>query len=114
MGKDCAPLAVKHKDVLALLNTLSPSKKVIFLQGAPSSIIKLLSEVFKNLLKSNISVPPCKIKKLKRNKDLIRKVALKKTPIHAKKQLLCSRRGAGILSTVIPLALSAIKSIFGL
>ena len=114
MGKDCSPLVVKHKEILALLNTLSPAKKSKFIQASPSGIINLISEVFKNLLRANISVPPSQLKKLKRNKDIIRKVALKKTSIGTKKQLLCSRRGGGILSAIIPLALSAVKTIFGL
>ena len=113
MGKN-DPLVVKYKDLLELLNALPASKKSKFLHGAPNTVINLIAEIFKNLLRENIPIPPSHIKKLKRGKDLIRSVALKKTSLTSKKKLLCSRRGGGLLATIIPLALSAVKSIFGL
>lgn len=114
MGKKHSPLVIKHKDLLSLLCSLSSSEKVKLLRGAPNSAFHCLSEVFKNFLKENIGAPSPLIRKLRRHRDLIRKVSLKSTPIKTKRQLLLSRRGGGVLSTILPLAWTAIKSLFGL
>ena len=81
------PLLVKEADFLRFFSKLSPSERKKLIHKLTSPQIRCLSEIFSNFLKQNLTRNPAIIKRLKRYKDSIRAVALKKTSLLKKKSI---------------------------
>ena len=105
------PLLVKEADFLRFFSKLSPTERKKLIHKLTSPQIRCLSEIFSNFLKQNLTRNPAIIKRLKRYKDSIRAVALKKTSLLKKKNILSSKTGGSILSLLLPIAGTLISSL---
>lgn len=106
------PYIVKNKEFIKFFCRLSPSSKCKIVGSLSKNYIDTISEICKKILENNLTQNQKVIKKLKKSKNEIRYVSLKKTPIYKKKKILQSRRGGAILSVLLPLAAGLISSIF--
>ena len=105
------PLIVKHKEFITLLSHLPTKLRNKLIKDLKKPELNCISEIFANFLRKRLTSSPKTILKLKKFRRDIRTVALKKTPIYKKKKILLSRRGAGILTALIPLAASLISTL---
>ncbi|GFR10310.1 uncharacterized protein TNCT_138061 [Trichonephila clavata] len=96
-------------DFLLLLSKSTPKQRHMLLQNADKSQIVTLSEICLNVLAGNV---PVNVKKLRRYKNCIRKVACRKVSLKAKKKLLVQQSG-GFLPLLIPAVVSALAGMAG-
>ena len=113
MKSDKEPLIKKHWELIKLLIKLKPKKRKALIEGFKKVHINCISEIFKNFLRKNITTNVSILKKLKKYREQISSVARKSTPLHLKKKVLTSQKGAGLLNILLPVAASVISSIFG-
>ena len=103
--------AIKHKDFITLLSKSKQKKRRnLLIELASSQELKAIIEFIVNILRGNVSLNDRKKKKLTRFKIIMREVALKSNPIKKKKRIL--QQKGGFLGALIPIALSAIGSLF--
>ena len=103
--------AVKHKDFLTLLSKSKQKKRRdLLIELASSQELNAIIECIINILRGNVSLNERRKKKLSRFKNVMREVALKSNPIKKKKRIL--QQKGGFLGALIPIALSAIGSLF--
>lgn len=81
----------------------------MLLQNANKSEMSSLSEICLNILAGNV---PVNVKKLRKYKNCIRKVACRKASLKSKKKLLVKQSG-GFLPLVIPALVSALAGMAG-
>lgn len=105
------PLLAQYSDLILLLNRLSPSNRAKLLSQLRSQEVNCLSEIISNFLKGHLTTDPRIIKRLKKYRSDLKILALRKTPLYVKKSLLAAKRGAGILSILLPLATSLLSSL---
>ena len=108
-----ASLLSLHGQILPQLGSLRGKQRSLFIQGLNRDQINCISEVFSNFLRKNLTTDPQVIKRLKRYRQPIRSVALKKTSLKQKKKVLSSRVGGSILAVLAPLAISLISKVLG-
>lgn len=90
-----------HAGVLHALAKAKPSVLKRQIQLLPSPVIKTLKRLSKNYLKGNIVLSPSQLKKVRRHKDVLRKLAKSKTSLKQSRSLL--QRGGFISSLLLPL-----------
>ena len=105
------PYIIKNKEFLQFFCKLSPSKQFKLVPLLSTDQIQTISEICKNFLQFNLTQNPQIIKKVKHAKKAIKDIALKKTPLHKKRDILKSRKGGAIFSVLLPLAASVITSL---
>lgn len=101
----------KHRDYLKQLNTASPGFRKHLLASSNNELIKCICEIVDNSLKGNLSLPPKKVSKLKRYKNLLRKITDKKLPLKLKKSLLVQE--GGFLPLLLGPALALVGGLAG-
>ena len=111
MQNKATPLAIKHIEFLKLLKTLSPHQKSNLYSLLPNELINTFSEICSNFLNQRIPINKTKLRKLAKNRDIIHSLSLKKTSLKKKRKLLKTRKGGGVFSVLIPLAITAITSL---
>ena len=103
--------AVKHKDFLTLLSKSKQKKRRdLLIELASSQELNAIIECIINILRGNVSLNERRKKRFSRFKNVMREVALKSNPIKKKKRIL--QQKGGFLGALIPIALSAIGSLF--
>ena len=107
------PYILKYKEFLKYFSKLPQNRRKRVIPTLNKGQINVISEICQNFLKENLTSCPKIIKKLKPSKKQIKAIALKKTPLYKKKQILQSRSGGGILSVLLPIASSLIGSLIG-
>lgn len=105
-------LTDKHSYLIHFLASLPPKSRARLIIELTPCHIRTISEIFKNFLNNNLTQDKKIIRKVRKYKNEINKVALKKTPIYEKKKILSNKKGGFILATLIPLAASLISSLF--
>ena len=105
------PLILQYKDLVFLLSHVSPKLRKQLLQSLNKREVNYISEIFANFLKKRLTNDNTTISKLKKFRNDIRAVALKKTPLYKKKAILLSTRGGSILAALLPIAVSTITSL---
>ena len=100
----------KQLSFIKLLLALPCSKRGRIIKQCRRPQIEAISEIVLNFLKQNLTSDKKIINSLKPFKGILHKLILKKTSLIKKKKLLSSRRGAGILSILLPL----VGTVFGL
>ena len=85
-------------------------KRKHLLKIVPNSCIKAISECCHNLLCGNIKISKGQKKTLTPYKTVLRTLAQKRVPLSKKRDLLV-QKGNGILSILIPAAITAISSL---
>lgn len=94
-----------------LRNLLKSKSKKKVLKLCPNHTIKSVCECALNLLQGNIPISNLQKRKLVPHKLRIRKLADKKVPLYRKRKLLQTQRGEGLLSILLPAAITAITSL---
>lgn len=102
----CTERQLNHLKILLK----SKSKKKI-LKHCPNCTIKYLCECALNLLQGNVPLTKSQKRKLTPYKQSVRKLANKKVPLYKKRKLLQSQRGEGLLSILLPAAISVITTL---
>ena len=95
---------------LTKLNKLGPSGRKKYFKTCSKDCIVKICECVKNLLNNNLKIQPSHLKKLSRHKHTLRSLALKKTSLAKRKQLL--QRG-GFIGALLPAIIPAIASLLG-
>lgn len=104
---------LKRKDFLNLLSKSKRNKKRrnLLIDIADKEEINALSEIILNALRGNLPLKKKEIKELNKYKHVLRKL-IKRTYSIKKKKAILKQKG-GFLGAIIPIALSALGSIFG-
>ena len=103
------PKAIQHREFLTLLGkSKQPRRRKMLLEAASSSEIRSIAECALNLLKNRINLSSSQKRKLKRHKETLRYVAKKNTNIKKKRRALQQR--GGFLTSLLPLAITALSS----
>ena len=78
----------KHANVLKWLSEGKPSDCRIIIKGADKDLVDTLCECGLNVLMGRVPLTPTQKDRLRRYKNVLRKLTHKKTPIREKKALL--------------------------
>ena len=107
------PKALEHLDYLSLLGrTKNKKKRNLLLNYGNADQMRAVSECAHNLLQGNVPMKSPEVKKMKRFKTSLRGLANPRMSVDKKKRLL-SQQGGGFLGSLIPLAVTALSSLFG-
>ena len=99
----------KNHYFLHMMAKATPAQKRALLRTATKSQINALCEICLNILAGHL---PLNIKRLKKYKNTIRKLAKRSVGIHKKKALLVNQSG-GFLPALAPVILSALAGLVG-
>lgn len=100
----------RHYSLLRWLCTAKPKQARAVIKTADNDIVKAVCECALNVLKGTISVNKKQKRKLRRYKNLMRKLASKSVSVKSKRVLL--QKGSGLLGLIMPAALSVLGQIF--
>ena len=109
--KNKKPLLLQNKEFIIFLNGLPAEKRKKIIDHLQRKQINSISEICSNFLKKRLTLSKDTIKKASKYKKELRKIALKATPIKKKIKILASNRGGGLLSILLPAAVSLISSL---
>jgi hypothetical protein len=106
------PSALKHRDFLTLLgNTKNKKRRNALIEVGTSGEIDGVSECILNILMGRVPLKPNQIRKLRKIKRYLRQLADKKCSLKKRKHIL--KQKGGFLGALIPIAVSALGSLFG-
>ena len=91
-----------------LVDATSKLKKAI-IKHAPTDLVTAISEIALNLIKGVIKLTPHQKKRLSRYKKELLALAKKKVSLGKKRKILV-QKGGGVVSILVPLALSLLSS----
>lgn len=100
---------LKNLDYLKALHCSSKREKGNLLKSAKSEIINAICDCIKNILLGNIEVTSKEKRKLQPKKNILRKLADRKTKTLERKKILV-QQGTGILTAILAPALGALAS----
>ena len=101
------------KRALPLLKVLvdaTPKLKKAIIKHAPTDLVTAISEIVLNLIKGVIKLTASQKKRLSRYKKELLALAKKKVSLGKKRKILVQKGGGGIVSILVPLALSLLSS----
>ena len=102
--------ALKTKEFLTVLsNSKTKRRRDTLIDIATKSEILAILEIVLNLLQGHIRIPPKQLAKLKHHQNHLRQIIRKGQSLKKRKNLL--KQKGGILSAILPLALSTLSSI---
>lgn len=104
-------LTKEQRRQLELIRVCPPKLRKNLLKKIPSTCIKAICECCLNALRGNIPLSKQQKNKLRSHKATLRNLAYKKVPLSRKRNLLV-QKGSGILSFLIPAAITALTSFF--
>lgn len=106
------PLAIKHKEYLTLLSkTKTSGRRHKLVDAANKGEINAVIECIKNILNGNVPLDKAQLSQLRKYKTTLRSLANKCIAAKEKKRVLKQR--GGFIATLLPIALSALGSLFG-
>ena len=98
------------KRALPLLEVdATPKLKKAIIKHAPTDLVTAISEIVLNLIKGVIKLTAHQKKRLSRYKKELLALAKKKVPLGKKRKILV-QKGGGVVSILVPLALSLLSS----
>ena len=100
------------KRALPLLKALvdaTPKLKKAIIKHAPTDLVTAISEIVLNLIKGVIKLTAHQKKRLSRYKKELLALAKKKVSLGKKRKILV-QKGGGVVSILVPLALSLLSS----
>jgi hypothetical protein len=101
----------KYLPTLQVLASSTPAVRKQILKSADNDLIKLLIECCFNTLYGNLRHSPSNIKKLKKYKAAIRKIAKPNKNLKKKKEELV-QSGSGFLPVLLPSIISGLVTLF--
>ena len=105
------PISLQNCNFIKFLKNKSVNEIRSIVKNLPLPLINVLSEITLNCLSGNITKNKNKIKILKPYSSVMKAIAHRKNSYSHRKSLLSSKKGAGLLSILLPLAISAISSL---
>ena len=103
--------ALKKKDYLTLLaNSKDNERRKALLDLATKQEIDAISECLLNIVNGCVRIPPGKLAKLRKITRHLRDLTNKRCSFKRRKQIL--KQQGGFLTTILPVALSLLGSIF--
>lgn len=99
----------RHYHFLQMLARSHPTQRAALLRTANNDQMKSFCEICLNVLSGNL---PVNVKKMKKYKHVLRKLAKKTTPNESKKRMLLNQSG-GFLPVIAPAIISALGGILG-
>ena len=110
--KDNMGPASKRRDYLTLLaNSKDVKRRKALLDIVTKLEIDAISECFLNIVNSRVRISPSKIGKLKKIKRHLKEVTNKRCSFKKRKEIL--KQEGGFLTSILPVALSVLGSLFG-
>lgn len=110
--KSKRPKAIEHADYLSLLGkTKNKKRRSTLIDFASKDQLEAVIECVENILQGTIPLSRSDARKLQRHKTPLRLVAVQHVPINEKRRVL--KQQGGFLGALIPLAVSALGSLFG-
>ena len=110
MKNKTRPKAMVHTDYLSLVGkTKSKGKRAMLIDYADRDQIEAIAECINNILQGNVPLTKRETTKLKRHKKAMRIVSDRRSPVKHKRNVL--KQSGGFLSTLIPIAVSALGSL---
>ena len=95
--------------LLKVLVDASPKLKKAIIKHAPTDLVTAISEIVLNFIKGVIKLTAAQKKRLSRYKKELLALAKKKVSLGKKRKILV-QKGGGIVSILVPLALSILSS----
>ena len=90
---------VKTFPELKRFSHLNKNNQRKYIKTCSNEFVKCVCECVKNVIKRNVQLKPSQLKKLRRHKRSLRDLALKKTSLKKKRQIL---QNGGFLNLLIP------------
>ena len=87
----------------------TPKLKKAIIKHAPTDLVTAISEIVLNLIKGVIKLTADQKKRLSQYKKELLALAKKKVPLGKKRKILV-QKGGGVVSILVPLALSLLSS----
>jgi hypothetical protein len=100
----------KIHEELTKLNRLGTNGRKKFLKSCNKDCILKICECIRNVLNTNLKIKPAHLKKLKRHKQTLRVLALKKPSLLKRKRLL---QTGGLIGALLPALIPALASLVG-
>jgi len=102
----------KYAGFLKQLHKASPSLRNAMLksQSENPEFIRCMSNCCLSIIKGTVPITSSQFQQLRKQKKNLRLISEKKTPVKKKKAIIQS---GGFLSTILPIAISALGSLFG-
>ena len=97
----------RNFDLLKVLKTASPKLRKAILQNSTDDLILCLCEVIANVLNSNVHLSTHQKEKLRKHRNLLRRIVEKRTRVSSKRKLFIQKGG------FLPLLLAPILGIAG-
>lgn len=117
-SKKKQPKAVRNADYLSLLGrTKNKRKREQLIALADKDQIDAISEIIENILRGTLVLTEIQQKRLRRYKNCMRQVVIRKTPLHKKKAYLQTYSGGFIptlLQIGVPVVIDLARKLFGL
>jgi len=98
----------EHKDLLRVLQRAKPSVRKAILKEADRALVYSICELCDNTLSGNVPLTPAQIQKLKKHKNVLKKLAKRGESWTKKKKALAQGGGA-----FLPLLLSVLGPALG-
>ena len=104
----------KNRDFITNLNKSKKDKSLFrkLIKKSTSGQVKAICELCFNVLRGNLHICKSRKNKLTPHADMVRYMARKNTPLYQKKLKLLKGSGGVFLSALLPIALSAISTLF--
>ena len=110
MRKQDRPRAIVNTDYLSLIGkTKNKGKRAMLIDYANKEQIEAIAECIDNILQGNVPLTKKETTKLKKHKKAMRVVSDRHSPVKHKRNVL--KQDGGFLSTLIPIAVSALGSL---
>lgn len=99
----------RHAAFLRLLAKATPkTRKAMLKSNCTKDFIKCISELARNTLKGNVDLSPAQLDSLRRRKQTLRAISLKKTSLRKKRKLIQS---GGFLGALIGPVISILSNL---
>jgi len=98
----------RYLPLLKKINKLEDRARRQFVKNCDKEFVACVSECAKNIIKGNVPLTPGQLSRLRREKNNIRTLALKKTSVKKKKRIL---QKGGLLGAILPPIISVLGSL---
>ena len=100
----------KYLPTLRRIHRLGEKAKKKLVKDCDRKLIECFCECSKNILKGNVPLKDAQLKRLRREKNNLRQLSLKKTPLYKKRKIL---QKGGFIGAILPPVLSVLSSLLG-
>ena len=98
-----------EKELLQLKKLKSAKEKNKLINKVNNCVIKAIAEISHNCLIGNVPLSSCNYKKLRKYKNILRKIANKKLSLESKRKII--KQKGGFLNILIPSVLALLSTV---